>query len=588
MKLKLLNYALMIVVAQACSRRLPAAAEVASADPAASLVELAKSSAPNISKIKTDYLQLQWLRLTGKAPLPQRATESDEERMYRFEDKAPSKPLSEEEIANLSKWLDASPKMREHFLLAINAREDDLPNCARVAMKLREAFPKDYEAFENLMLAYATVWDDETLPNAVNKQHIPEYRHAPYKHCTLEESFGWFVKNQQKLCPWFKQTPWRLLTFVATDNMENTEREWVVSKYAFKPTLGTTYSEIVYDNDKLVDMKGKLAGKEYTLANLKQYGGVCRDQGYFAREVCRAYGMPAYLASGQSNSEGLHAWVGWIIRDAQGFKLMNHGRYEYDKYFTANIIDPKSGKMILDYLVGIEAKALSDEKGYDDADLLYRVFEEVKAELPAKQQVDLLINALKKNAFHRAAWLEVGDATANGALSQASAAGQWEYLNKNFKEFPDFTYSMLGKFSKVFKTPLEKYNFYETSSKIFFGLKRQDLVANLRLDEIKMLTAEERKDLAAQAAVAATTECAGEGANGAELAKRAVELLREQKKPQLAIAPLQLALSKMLKVRAQKVNPHWLSMSELLRDIYKETGDMKNADRIQSDISRAK
>ena len=586
MKLRTWHYAVIFFLAQSFSRALPAADDTA--DPVAALLELAKSSAPDMTKIKTNYLKLQWLRLTGKSPLPTqraRAVDDDSDEEYRVNG---SKPLSEEEIAKLSKWFDASPKLRERFLLAVNSREDDLPDCARVAMKLRDAFPKDCEPLENLMLAFATVWDNESLLKAVNTHHIPEYRSAPYKHCALEDSFGWFVKNQQKLCPWFKQTPWRLLTYVATDNMEISEREWVFNKYTFKPTLGTTYSEIVYDYDKLNDMKGKLAGKEYNLANLKQFGGVCRDQAYFAREVCRAYGMPAYFASGQSNSEGLHAWVGWIIRDAQGFKLMSHGRYEYDKYFTAKIIDPKSGKMILDYLVGIEAKALSDEKGYDDADLLYRVFEEVKKDLTAKQQVDLLISALKKNAFHRAAWLEVGDATANGALSQASAAGQWEYLNKNFKEFPDFSYSMLAKFSKVFKTPLEKYNFYETSSKIFVGLQRQDLVANLRIEEINMLIAENRKDLAAQAAMAGTTECAGEGANGALIAKRGVELLREQKKQHLAIAPLQLALSKMLKVRAKKVNPHWLSMSELLRDIYKEMGDVKKADSVQADIDRTK
>jgi len=44
------------------------------------------------------------------------------------------------------------------------------------------------------------------------------------------------------------------------------------------------YSEIEYDMSKVAntggkfDGAGKIGGHDYTLANIKQYGGVCRDQ----------------------------------------------------------------------------------------------------------------------------------------------------------------------------------------------------------------------------------------------------------------------------------------------------------------------
>jgi hypothetical protein len=201
--------------------------------------------------------------------------------------------------------------------------------------------------------------------------------------------------------------------------------------------------------------------------------------------------------------------------------------------------------------------------------------------------VELLISALRKNAFHRAAWLALGDATAAGDLPRASAEGQWDYLNKNFREFPDFTFSMLATFSKMFKTPAERYSFYEMTAKIFNAQKRQDLVAKLRIEEIEMCVQENRKDLASQVAINGTQECAGEGEQGAELAKRAVELLVDMKQPQMAIKPLQMALSKMTKTRMKELNPNWVTVMEALRDAYKAMGDEKNAAAQQLEIDRA-
>lgn len=576
-----------------------ASAADAAGNPAETLVELAKGSeAPDVAKLKESFLQLQWLRLTGQAPCPKRAAseepekreerDSEEGRERRGVHGKRSAELSNDEKARLKAWFDARPKFRERFLLAINAAEDDLPNCARVALTLREKFPKDCETLENLLLACAVVWDDELVLRVLNTMCIPELDARTAKLCTVEEAFGWYAKNQLKLCPWFRGTPWRLLTYVAADTTETAEREWVFKKYAtFRSNLGTVYSDIDYDMSKVKDRKGKIAGHDYTLANIKQYGGVCRDQAFFARAVCRAYGMPAYMATAMGNAGIAHAWVGWVPNEGQqGYKLLSHGRYEYDKYFTANILDPQSGRFILDYLVGIEAKGLSDEKTYDDADLYYRVSEENAAALPAQARLNLCIAAVKRNAYHRPAWLAIGDATAAGDLPRASAERQWGYLNTKFKEYPDFAFSMLSRFSRMFKTPVEKYNFYEVTSKMFLGLRRQDLVAKLRIEEIDMCVAENRKDLGAQVAIAGMQECAGEGADGAALAQRAVDLLREMKQPSLAVKPLQLALAKTPKMRMKRVNPNWKMMTELLRDVYTDLGDAKKAEALAADIER--
>src|SRR5205823_2431876 len=103
--------------------------------------------------------------------------------------------------------------------------------------------------------------------------------------------------------------------------------------------------------------------------------------------------IPAYWACGEGRTGGIgHAWVGWVMREPSGeYKMTDYGRYKEDSFYTATIVHPRSGEVLLDYIVGLEAHGLSDEKHYDEADLLYHIFEEVGAYLDPKPRYDLLI-----------------------------------------------------------------------------------------------------------------------------------------------------------------------------------------------------
>jgi hypothetical protein len=456
-------------------------------------------------------------------------------------------------------------------------------------LAIREKFPKESDTLANLVVAFAIVWDNPAVVKHIMIQCVPELYEKPPEICPYLDSFGWYVKNEKTFCPWFKDTPWRLLVHLAAEGISLSERDWAMGKYKFDPTLGKVYSTVQYDYSKLKDRWGKLAGKPYTLANVLQYGGVCRDQAFFARAVCRAVGMPAYMASGQGNTPGAsHAWVGWIVKDNQGYHLESHGRYAFDKYFTARIIDPSSGQEIYDYLVGIEAKGLSNEKGYDEADVYYRVWSEVGEKMEAQPRAQLLTEAVKRNPFHREAWLELGLATASGNLPQSFAAQQWDYLLASFKEFPDFTYHMARNFALMFKTAPEKFRFFETTAKIFTLQKRQDLVADLRVDEIEMCLAENRKDLAFQTAMAGMVECAGEGEQGAALAKKAVALGKELKQEKAVVMPLKAALARTPQKRIDVVNEHWVSMATSLAELYESVGDTKSAEQLRAQLEKVK
>ena len=564
--------------------------EAPAGPPAERLLKLCKEGAPTVSQLKEAYLEWQALRLAGRAemPAPPKRTFRHGDRVIEVADSSRGKitPLSPEELAKLEAWFKAQPDFRERLLLALDPFDDNMPEAARVALTLREKFPKESDSLSNLVIAFAVVWDNPGVVQRIMIQCVPElYKQRPEPAPYLD-SFGWYAKHQEALCSWFRTTPWRLLVYVAAEGVALDERDWIQKKYKFAANLGTAYSEVPYDNGK-VSGPGRMAGQPYTLENLLKMGGVCRDQAYYARSVCRAFGLPAYMAVGVGNAGLGHAWVGWVVRDAQGFHLLSHGRYAFDKYFTAEIVDPTSGKGILDYLVGIEAKALSNEKTYDEADLHYRIWREIGTQLEPAARTKLLVEALKRNPYHREAWLAIGEATASGEFPAGSADKQWQYLMASFKEFPDFTFTMAQSFSKMFKTAAEKYRFYEATAKLFGDIKRQDLVAKLRLQEIEMCETEQRKDLAAQVAVAGMQECAGEGAQGAALAKKAVELMREQKQTAAVVAPLKAALAKTPQKRMDFANPHWVVMAKLLADLYTEIGDAKSAAALQAQLDRA-
>ncbi len=562
--------------------------------PRAHLLELARAKTLNKAELKKAYLDLQEARVLSEEKLPLLA--SYRKQLTAVEraalaggnvngEKAFEK-LSESDATELKAWFAASPTFRETFLMALEPGVDFYQNAARVALKIRAANPKDVAAFEPLVVAFATTWDNPKKLQAYDVG-IPELREKPAATCEPEEAFAWYVKNQAKLCPWFSKTPWRLLAYTAADNAAIAERDWVLQTYKFNTTLGRVYAEIQYDNSKLQDNIGKLGGHPYTLANLKTFGGVCRDQAFYARSVCRYFGLPAYWASGMGKSGGAgHAWVGWVIQaPGGGYQITDYGRYADDKFYTATVTHPRTGEVMLDYILSLEARGLSDEKGYNEADLLFRVFQDAGSFMEPKPRYEMLIDAVRANAYHRDAWLALAEGTAIGAIPQNTASAQWEYLTTRFKEYPDFTLEVLGKFARMFKDVEPGYNLFESTAKMYLTVKREDLTARLRLEQIEMCVNANRKDIAFTTAMKGALECAGTGAPGVDLAKKTFALAADATQKKQSLDEVKQILSHMSKKRIDEPNENWVDLAQFLRDTYKTQGDEASATRLDAEIT---
>lgn len=502
------------------------------------------------------YLETQWDRLTGKDTASPKL-------------KIKTAPLNAKEQAELNKWFELHPRLRERLLLALDPERDDLRAGARVAITLLRKLPDPADdGFDRLIVAFAAVWDQ---PAAA----IGEVSRSP-QPMSWEENFEWLMKNAKELGPRFKLIPWRLQTFTAADPISKNERDWAVRLYNHRTGLGgEIYAQLAQDTRKLKGLKGRLdkAEAEYTLQNLFKYGGVPEDRAYFAQEVCRAVGVPAAVLTGEANSGILHHAIAWVDCADERFTLRTHDESERERVYGATAWDSCAGKAISEDLLRADAQLWSDEEAAMRAELFYRVYRDLGKDLKARPRVDLLKAAIGEHPAHREAWMGIADAVVENRLPRAAATQLWEKLQEQFKDSPEVLFDLAARFAKAFQEDREQFEFYERASALFADAGRLDLAAKLRLDQVDFLIAKKKKADAALAAASGLKQCAGEGGQTVELAKVLVNLLSELNQIGQAVEPLKTGASKLPVIRRFRVNPNWIEMMELLRDVYNETGD---------------
>ncbi|MBI3828464.1 MAG: hypothetical protein HY291_03050 [Planctomycetes bacterium] len=502
------------------------------------------------------YLETQWNRLSGKDDASTKL-------------KLKTAPLNAKEQAEVAKWFELHPRLRERLLLALDPERDDLRAGARVALTLLHKLPDPYDdGFDRLIVAFATVWDQ---PAAA----IGEISRSP-KPMAWEDNFEWLVKNARELGPRFKQIPWRLQVFSAADQISKNERDWAQRLYNHRAGLGAeVYTQLAQDTRKLKGLGGRMdkAQADDTLQNLFKYGGVPEDRAYFAQEVCRAVGVPAAVLTGEANSGIMHHEIAWVDCDEDRFTLHVYDENERERVFNPEAWDACSGKRISADLLRADVRMWSDEDAALRAELFFRVYRDLGKDLKAAPRVNLLKAAIGENPDHREAWQGIADAVVEDRLPRAAATQLWEKLQERFKDAPEVLYGLAVRFAEAFKGDQEQFEFYERASAHFADAGRLDLAAKLRLDEAGFLIAKKMKSEAARAAAEGLKQCAGAGDLSVELAKLLVSLLGEANQIGLAVEPLKTAASKLPVIRRFHVNPHWIELMELLRDVYKETGD---------------
>jgi len=392
-------------------------------------------------------------------------------------------------------FLNANPEAKETLFTAIDPAEDTPAAAMSVFCDLWKADPAAVKAHDELAVAVAVVWD--------NPRGVYDYRgHQVRTKSTLPDgvmqisaldNFKYALDRQAKLKGPQQQLPWEFLIHTVNHRTPLDERDWAVANYLRRRSgIGTIYKEIIYDKEMLRTQSRvcKLNDKPYTLASIKENGGVCAMQADFAARVAKSLGVPAEYVGGEANSGGLHAWVMWVEvkgvqKDTVAFALESYGRYFGDNYYIGTLLDPKTSKKISDRELERRLTAVGNAPHSSrQADLLMRAFSIVreKKDLSTKQQLAYLNKVLVLYPMCDAAWLELAALHRDGKLTDAQEATR--LVNKallTFAKFPDFSWKVVADLLTPQKDKAYRTQTFEKMVAAYETLGRPDLACEARL-----------------------------------------------------------------------------------------------------------
>ena len=410
------------------------------------------------------------------------------------------------DAAPLFAWLDANPEAKETLFTAIDPTAEDPAKVLLVFRDLWKADPDAVAKNDELAVAVAVVWDD---PKAVYDYRGHQVRTKSVlpdgvMDVGAADNFKYVLDRAAKLKGPQLQLPWEFLVHVVNHRTPADERDWAAANYLKRRSgIGAVYKDIVYDTEMLRTRSQvcKLNDQPYTLASIREHGGVCAMQADFAARVGKSLLVPAEYVGGEANSGGLHAWVMWaevkaVSRDAVSFTLESYGRYNNDQYYVGTLLDPQTGRPTTDRELERRLTAVGGAPHSSrHADLLMRAFPIVRdaQSFTTKQQLIYLTKVLGVYPMNGAAWVELAALHRDGKLTDAQEAARLvDRAFTVFAKFPDFSWRVVPDLLTAQKDRAYRTRTFERLAFSYEQLGRPDLACEARLKLVDYQT--EAKD----------------------------------------------------------------------------------------------
>jgi hypothetical protein len=416
-----------------------------------------------------------------------------------------------EDYDALSSWLSENTDTRENFYTAISVRHDDIPKALALFKEIWKKYPDTFKKWSALAIATAVTWDQDRGIYDYKQHQTRVQSVMPDNMLDALANYQYVVDNEKRFPQPVALYPWEFLVFVVNHRTPIKERGWAFTYFQTAKTKSKSWhKDVPYDfeiikreinNDPSAD-KPKMAGRQYTLENLRAYGGVCAHQADFACRTAQSLGIPAVYCSGTSAFREGHAWWMFInvisaTKDELKFVLQSDGRFDgKDNFYTGQVLDPHSGRTMLDrdmerrlWLAG------TDRVGKRLSALLMRAYPAMPAEsFGAKEKVAYLDQVLKVSKYNEDAWVQFAALAKRGELADENkkiALGHLTTLSQTFANYPDFIWRIFDDLIDV-ATPEEKTKKYEAVLALFEKAKRPDLACDARLKLTELLIAQEK------------------------------------------------------------------------------------------------
>jgi hypothetical protein len=462
----------------------------------------------------------------------------------------------------LTAWLNARPEIKQNFYTALDEQYDRLDNALALFRDIWKLSPAQAEKYADLAIATAVTWDDE--------RGVYDYGHhqrrtksvMPGQTADGLANFRYLVQNEKALAAPVRRLPWEFLVFVVDHRTPLDERQWAQAYYKTNAGRRSWHQDVPYDHDMLGAERGqgstglrpRLQGKDYTLPNIKKYGGVCAMQADFAARVAKSVGVPAVYCSGKSAHRGWHAWWMYVHLDRVGgrrirFRLVSDGRFEgEDLFYTGQVTDPQTGRRMLDRdLERRLAVVAADPAGKRQAELIMRAYPWLcrRLRLGARERVAYLDSCLKVSPYNEAAWLEcvrLVKANELQADQKRTVLGHLPLLYDKFANYPDFLSRVLDGLLLVEPSPRERIRFYDRAVALFERTGRADLACAARLKVTELWCEQGEWQTAANGLIRTIRKFPKEGRYLPDLTKKLQEVARNYKGGSTRLADLYLEL----------------------------------------------
>lgn len=402
-------------------------------------------------------------------------------------------------------WFNEHADIKEELFLAIDPAADRIPQVMALFRELKNRFPEKIVSYANLAIATTVVWDQErgAIYNYAHHAHRTKAS-LPDGMLGAIDNFQYLVDAEPLMQGRLLYVPWEFLVYVVDHRTPLDERKWALASYVNKRVMfGKCYSDVPYDYDMLRAGNPRLAGKSYTLANLKAFGGVCAMQADFASRVGKSIGVPAAYVGGEASTNDRHAWVMWVeLKQATAtglvFTLESHGRYQDDKYYLGTLHDPQTGQPITDRDMELRLQTVGlDVVAKRQTDLVMRAFPWLKedAQLDTTKQLVLLGQIINLSPGNEDAWSATATLFKENAGNKQHQKQYQAILDKLFVTFarvPDFTWKLFDDFAAYQEDDKSRLKLYERLCGLYEAAGRPDLACKARLKLTDMLVAEQR------------------------------------------------------------------------------------------------
>lgn len=537
----------------------------------------------------------------GFAPLTDLDTITDTTRAWLI---AAYAAMAGDRGAEVVRALVDHPTFASHLVFAWNPARDNEEEGGRLLVRLAQDRAAQVDAHPALAAALVLVHD---VPGGVTRQ----INENSAKSADPVAIFDYFVANEGRLAVDPDTLPVELLMHVVDTTSSPDDLAWALQQYGRRPDPGRRFFEIDYDYDYFArgTEKKLTASGRFDLRAIKQLGGVCADQAYFAEEVGKACGVPTVYVRAQGAEVG-HAWIGFLeVRGKRAAWNLDAGRYDAYRNLRgtvqiagtnewetdsevrlgAGLVGERDADRWAARAVAIDVWAWTqqhsvagDRPEADGALAAARTSKDVGAMLA------LVRAGVDRSAYTAQTWDVVAALGERGALSMDQLDEWGTALDRLCgRAYADFSVEVLGKMIKGIASAEDKLRMWDWVHDRFGS--RPDLAATIRIEQARLAEQLGQHDKAWWALMDVVDKHAGDAPEVVTAVQMARDMLDANGKSGEVAGMLDRAWRKIPRPQqmagAFRVQSNWFRVGAMYYNAVKAS-DPRKAEDIQRELSR--